>query len=90
MIKECLILGMGDDDVKALIELLGSLEFVFILGAAVAEDVELLAEGIYLVCRIRGKVWSLHMERNVLDRHLGPILWSLGFSHVSSEILTID
>ena len=64
-----MILGMCDDDVKTLIELLGSLKFVFILGAAVAEDVELLAEGIYLICRIRGKSWSLHMERNILDRH---------------------
>ena len=90
MIKECLVLGMSNDDVKALIELLGSLEFIFILGAAVAEDVELLAEGIYLVSRVRGKIWSLHMERNILDRHLGPILESLEFSHVSSEILTID
>ena len=79
MIEKSLILSVCDDNVKALIELLGSLEFIFILGAAVAEDVELLAEGIYLICWICGKIWSLHMERNVLDGHLSPIL-SLEFS----------
>ena len=70
MIQECLILLVGNDNIKAIIELLGSLELALILGGAVSQDVEIGPEGIDLVGRVRGQIGSLDIERNALDRHL--------------------
>ena len=75
MIQEYLILLMGNDDIKAVIKLLGSLELALILGSAVSQDVEIGPEGIDLVGRVRGQVGSLNIERNALDRHLGNHLF---------------
>ena len=43
---------MGNYDIKAVIELLGSFEFVLILCLTVSEDVEILPEGVDLIDRI--------------------------------------
>ena len=49
MVQEGLILRMSDDQIKAVVELLSSLELVLILGLAVTENVEILPEGVDLI-----------------------------------------
>ena len=49
MVQKSLILRMCDDHIKTVVELLGSLQLVLVLGLAVPEDVEVLPERVVII-----------------------------------------
>ena len=65
MIQEGLILRVSDDDIETVIELLGGLEFTFVLGLAVPEYVEIAAECVDLVDRVCREVRRGDVQREL-------------------------
>ena len=49
MVQKSLILRMCDDHIKTVVELLGSLQLVLVLGLAVPQHVEVLPERIIII-----------------------------------------